>query len=107
MKRKPKRKSNGMQSISQALFDYAVEDKGGRITKEFQDYGYRLAMELHDKQHVAMYIKLAKEVERPMMERARTFVKDARDVRHKGRLFMWALAKIRKGEDLYEKKDNS
>lgn len=99
-----KKRDKGIQSIGQVLFDYTLEDKGGRITKEFQDYGYRLAMELNDEKNKSLYIKLAKEVKRPLMERARTFVKDAKDVRHKGKLFMWTLAKLRKGEKLYEEK---
>lgn len=94
-----------MQSIRQILFDYAVEDKGGRITKEFQDYGYRLAIELNDEKSKSLYIKLAKDVSRPLLEKARTFVKDAQNVKHKGKLFMWALGKIKKGEPLHEKKD--
>lgn len=92
----------GFKPIGQILFDYALEDKGGRITREFQDYGYRLALELNDEKNKSLYIKLAKEVERPLLERARSFVKDADKVKHRGRLFMWVLTKLRKRERLHD-----
>jgi hypothetical protein len=102
LKKKPVRESKGMQSLGQILFDYAVEDKGGHITKEFQDYGYRLAISLNDLKSKSLYIKLSKEVDRPMLEKALVFVNEGRNVKNKGKLFMWALAKLKKGEALYE-----
>lgn len=96
------RKSSGMQSIGQVLLDYNLDDKGKYISMEFQDYGYRLAMELGDEKSKALYIKLAKVQDRRIMEKARVFVKDANNVRHKGKLFLWAMKKIRKGEPLYD-----
>lgn len=107
-KRKPSQSPKaGLQSIRQILFDYALEDKGGRITKEFQDYGYRLSLELNDEKNKSLYIKLAKVVDRPLLEQARSFVKDAVNVRHKGKLFMWTLNKLRKGEPLSREKYES
>ncbi len=89
------------ESIGKLLLEYDW-DKKKYITQEFQDYGYRLAMELADERNKSLYIKLAKEVSRGLLEEARTFVKDARNVRSKAKLFMWALARLRKGEPLYE-----
>ncbi|PIY72516.1 hypothetical protein COY87_00650, partial [Candidatus Roizmanbacteria bacterium CG_4_10_14_0_8_um_filter_33_9] len=40
--------------------------------------------------------KLAKTVPRPILERARNFVKDAGNVRSKPRLFMWKMAQLRR-----------
>ena len=45
---------------------------------------------------------MAKKENRAMLERARSFVLDAPNVKHKGRLFMWALAKLKKGESLVD-----
>jgi len=72
MKPKPKstRGKSGMKPLSQILFDYVLEDKGGHITKEFQDYGYRLALELNDLRSKSLYIRLAKVEERPLLEKA-------------------------------------
>lgn len=100
--KKKRHESKGMQSLGQILFDYAVEDKGGFITKEFQDYGYRLAIELNDLKSKSLYIKLAKEVDRPLLEKALVFVNEGKNVKNKGKLFMWALNKLKKGEVLYE-----
>lgn len=62
------------------------------ISREFQDYGYRLAEELNDLEHKALYIKLAKTLPRPILEQTRNFVKDASNVRNRARLFMWKLS---------------
>jgi hypothetical protein len=89
-----------MDSLKKVLTDYVLEDKGGFVTREFQDYGYRLACEMGEEKRKAMYIKLAKTVERSVLERARSFVSDAEKVSNKGKLFMWAVGKLRKGEKL-------
>ena len=99
-----KKRGGDTQSIKQILLNYDLDNKGKYISQEFQDYGYRLAMELGDEKSKSLYIKLAKEEKREVLERARTFVKDARNVRHKGKLFLWVLKKIRNGEPLYDEK---
>lgn len=71
-----------------------LEDK--YISREFQKYGYELAEELGDLEHKALYIKLAKSVPRVLLERARYFVKDARNVDSRPRLFMWKIGQLRK-----------
>lgn len=91
-----------IQSIQDLLLDYKLDDKGKYISQEFQDYGYRLAMEMGEEKNKSLYIKLAKTENRGMLEKARAFVKDARNVRHKGKLFLWAVNKLRKREPLYE-----
>jgi len=65
--------------------------KAKYISREFQDYGYRLAQELNDLKHKALYIKLAKELPRRILEEARNFVKDASNVKNPARLFMWRV----------------
>jgi len=82
------------QSIGQILkvFD-PLKDK--YISREFQKYGYDLAMELGDLKHKSLYIKLAKEIPRAILEKARYFVKDAK-ARSKARLFMWKVKELRK-----------
>jgi hypothetical protein len=64
------------------------------VSKEFQQYGYELAEELGDMAHKALYIKLAKETPRVILENARSFVKDS-GARSKGRLFMWKLKELK------------
>ena len=84
-----------MASIKDVLKDFdRFKDK--YISREFQDYGYRLAEELGDLKHKALYIKLAKETPRKMLEEARNFVKDASQVKSPAKLFMWKLNELKK-----------
>lgn len=89
-----KRKGSGLKSAGQILsrFDW---DKDKYVSREFQLYGYQLAEELGDMAHKSMYIKFAKEVPRPLIEQARSFVKDAGKVQSRARLFMWKLKQLR------------
>jgi len=64
------------------------------VSREFQKYGYDLAMELGDLTHKSLYIKMAKETPRVILEKARYFVKDAK-ARNRGRLFMWKVKELR------------
>lgn len=84
-----------MQSIKQILerFD-PLKDR--YISREFQKYGYELAEELGDLEHKGLYMKLAKELPRAILEHARNFVKDAGSVDSRPRLFMWKLTELRK-----------
>ena len=66
------------------------------VSREFQKYGYDLALELGDLEHKALYFRLAKNYPRPILEKARSFVKDA-NARSKAKLFMWRI-KILKEE---------
>ena len=86
-----------MKPIGQLIRTHQLIDKGGFITREFQDYGYRLACDLGEESKKALYIKLAKTVDRKILEQARTFVLDAQNVRHRGQLFMWTVNKLKKG----------
>ncbi|MGB9911545.1 MAG: hypothetical protein ACPLKP_03005 [Microgenomates group bacterium] len=87
--------SGRMESVGQILkrFDPL---KAKYISREFQDYGYRLAEELNDLKHKSLYIKLAKELPRILLEKARLYVKDAPNVRSPARLFMWKLKQLKK-----------
>lgn len=67
-----------------------------RNKHEFQAYGNRLAEELEDPKHRALYIKLAKEEDRNLLEQAREFVLRSENATTKGRLFMWKLSELKK-----------
>ena len=68
-----------------------LEDK--YISREFQAYGVYLSEQLSDFKHKSLYIKLAKTVPRPLLERALMFCADAKTSR-KGALFMWKLKEL-------------
>jgi len=86
---------NNLKAVGDILRDFDWDEKK-YISREFQDYGYRLAEELNDLKHKTLYIKLAKEFPRPLVEEARNFVKDAKSVRNRGKLFMWKLNELKK-----------
>ncbi|MCL5090537.1 MAG: hypothetical protein M1514_00860 [Patescibacteria group bacterium] len=83
------------QSLSDILKKYNPAQPDKYVSREFQKYGYDLSLELGDPDHKALYIKMAKEIPRPILEKARSFVKDA-NARSKGRLFMWKVKELRK-----------
>jgi hypothetical protein len=87
--------------MRRVLEKYVLEDKGGYISREFQDYGYRLACDMGEEKKKSMYIKLAKTVDRQILERARSFVMDAKNVNNRGKLFLWTVGKIKRGEPLH------
>lgn len=70
------------------------------ISREFQKYAYDLAMELGDQEHMVIYMRFAKIVPRHILERARSFVKDA-NAKNPARLYMWKVKQLR--EELKEK----
>lgn len=84
-----------MKSIKQILQERSAK-KGKYITREWQDYGMRLAHALGDLKNKSLYIKLAKTTERRILEEAAAFVKDAVNVKSKARLFMWKLKELKK-----------
>ena len=64
------------------------------VSREYQDYGYRLAAELNDLEHKSLYIKLAKQEKRALLEQARSFVIDSQ-AKSKAKLFMWKCKQLR------------
>ncbi len=86
-----------MQTVGDILQKFnPLEDK--YISREFQAYAIYLAEALGDYKHRSLYMRLAKTVPRPILEKALSFVKDSH-AKSRARLFMWKLAKLRKGEE--------
>ncbi|MFH1547079.1 MAG: hypothetical protein ABIC57_01180 [bacterium] len=69
--------------------------KGKYVTTEFQDYGYRLAIRLNDLPHKALYIKLAKNEPRALIENALSFAADYPKAKNKAKIFMWKLKELK------------
>lgn len=89
-----KSKSDSFHSAQSLFAGYQPEDKGGFITQEFQDFGYRMAVQLNDMQHKSLYMRLAKQEDRLLLEQALSYVSDA-NAQSKARLFMWKLKELR------------
>jgi len=81
-----------MQSVRDILKKFnPLEDK--YVSREFQAFGIHLAEKLQDTRRKSLYIKLAKTIPRPVLEKALRFVIDSR-ARKKGALFMWKLKEL-------------
>jgi len=81
-----------MQNVQDILKKFnPLEDK--YVSREFQTFGIYLAEKLGDTRRKSLYIKLAKTIPRPVLERAYRFVIDS-NARNKGALFMWKLKEI-------------
>jgi hypothetical protein len=93
-----------VQSVGNVLKKFnPVEDK--YISREFQSYGIYLSEELNDPKHKSLYIRLAKTVHRSILEKALSYVKDAKTVTpNKGALFMWKMKKLKEEVGSSEKK---
>ena len=90
------KKKKGFSTISDVLGRVNLKDDTDKyISKEFQKYGYDLAQELGDTDHASLYIKLAKETPRGILETARGFIKDAENVKSKPALFLWKMKKLK------------
>ena len=84
-----------MQRVSKILKDKRIIPNY-RNKYEFQAYGNRLADDLSDGKHRTLYIKLARETDRKLLEIAREFVMKNEHTTTRGKLFMWKLAQLKK-----------
>ncbi len=81
-----------MQNLQSILDKFnPLEDK--YISREYQSFGVHLAQKLGDERRKSLYIKLAKTLPRPILERAYRFVIDSH-AKNKGALFMWKLKEM-------------
>lgn len=85
-----------MKSIAKAIAETKFKNRPKNIAYEFQMYGVYLAESLDDTKHYSLYIKLAKEVDRRLLEEALNFTKGYYGAKSKARVFMWRLAELRK-----------
>lgn len=88
--------SNQPTLLGDILKKFEGRNDGKYISQEFQDYGYRLAVDLNDMDHKSLYIRMAKTVPRQILEQARSFVVDAERAKSKGKLFMWKVGELKK-----------
>jgi hypothetical protein len=96
-------RQRSFSSIGDVLGGFKV-DEDKYISQEFQKYAYDLAKELGDLDHKSLYMRLAKNTPRGMLESARNYVKDAYKVKSKARLFMWELSQLKKEKTKTEEK---
>jgi len=79
-------------------FKETLKKREKYVKNEFQAYGLELAKELDDWKNKSLYIRLAKNTPREILEKARYFIKDQDPGRIKTpyKLFMWKLKELKK-----------
>ncbi len=79
------------------VFKDILKGRQKYVKNEFQAYGLQLAEELKDWKNRSLYIRLAKTVDRKILESARLFVKDQTKgtIKTPYKLFMWKLKQLR------------
>jgi hypothetical protein len=88
-----------VKSIKSAIAEVKFKDRPKNIAHEFQFFGCYLAESLDDTKHYSLYIKLAKEYERSILEEALSYTKGYLSARNKGRVFMWRLKELKNPKD--------
>ncbi len=84
-----------MKSIGKAIAETKFKDRPKNISQEFQMYGVYLAESLDDTKRYGLYIKLAKEVDRRLLEEALNYTKAYYSAKSKAKVFMWRLTQLR------------
>lgn len=83
--------------LSKYDFVARLTEKVSYSTTEHQDFGLRLAGQLGDLDHRTLYIKLAKDLPRGILDQAVSFALDYPEKKgdgNKGRIFMWKLKQL-------------
>jgi hypothetical protein len=84
-----------MESIKEILEKLKANDGGKYLKYEWQLYAYRLSQFLEDEKRISMYMKLAKNENRQILQSAWDFVKESK-AKSKPRLFLWKLTQLKK-----------
>lgn len=84
-----------IKSVKDIISARARVKTAKNIAYEFQDFGVRLAHSLGDMRRKSFYIKLSKEVDRSILERARDYALGYYKAKSKAKVFMWMLKELR------------
>lgn len=87
-----------MKSIAKAIAEVRYKDRPKNIAYEFQEYGCFLAESLQDTKHYSLYIKMAKNLDRRILEEALNYTKGYTNAKNKAKVFMWRLQQLKKKE---------
>lgn len=91
-------------AISETLFKFTevLAKRKKYVKNEYQAYGLELADELGDWAHKSLFIRLAKNTPRDLLEKARYFVRDHNPgaIQAPYKLFMWKLKELKKVKEI-------
>ena len=93
-RRQRAKNKEGFSTTGDLLSRFQVVEQNKHISHEFQSFGCYLATVLGDKKHTGLYIKMAKNMNRGMLERALSFVIDS-TADNKAKLFMWKVSQLK------------
>ena len=85
-----------MKSIKTAIAEVKFKNRPKNLSREFQVYGVYLAESLDDTKHYSLYIKLAKEMDRKILEETLNYTKEYYGAKNKAKIFMWKLQELKK-----------
>lgn len=85
-----------MKKIGQVIAETKFKNRPKNLSREFQIYGVYLAESLGDTSRYSLYIKLAKNTDRDILEEALSFTKSYYEAKSKPRVFMWKLHQLKK-----------
>lgn len=84
-----------MKKIGQIIAEKQFPDRPKNLFTEFQVYGVYLAESLNDTKHYSLYIKLAKQHDRAILEEALSYAKGYISAKSKAKVFMWKLTSLK------------
>lgn len=84
-----------MKSIKTAIAENRFKNRPKNISTEFQNYGVYLAEQLEDTKRYSLYIKMAKQYKRGLLEQALTYAKGYYSAKSKAKIFMWRLKQLK------------
>lgn len=85
-----------MKKLGDIIKERQNPSRPKNLSREFQVYGVYLAETLGDTAHYSLYIKLAKNENRALLEEAMNFAKDYDTAKSKGKIFMWKFGELKK-----------
>lgn len=84
-----------MKSIAKILDETKNIARPKNLSTEFQHYGVFLTEQLGDTKRYSLYIRLAKTVDRALLEEALNYTKGYTNAKSKAKIFMWKLKQLR------------
>lgn len=84
-----------MKKLSTIIDQIQHKNRPKNLSKEFQVYGVYLCETLEDTKRYSLYIKLAKQYNRGLLEEALSFTKGYTAAKNKAKVFMWKLKQLR------------
>jgi len=91
-----------MKSLAEILATLSEKDTGKYLKHEWQLYAYNLATWLGDMKRISFYMKLAKNENRNLLQKAWDFVKESKPNSRIG-LFHWKFKELKKQQVQKEK----